>query len=748
MNNQKLHRFIETYHAPFTFKQRYWTGLLLFVHIILYMVSAVNVTGDPRVTLVSTNILLVVLPFVKGIFKRNIYRKRLLDITEMIIYFNIISFAVLILYTYDTRENQASIAYISVMIMFSLFLIVIIFHVFRYTCLLSVTKKIIVFIAWKKHHATLAELPDDKDRLPLISVEKYNDEADHTLLTHSDVVESPRPSMKQNTADKEQKVADSPHIVLLGAEKYHEEETCDPQFNTETAKMNNTSFINKTKFDGKSTPYTCDPDAVPKVMMSAESSYLQSGTADSTASKPDSELTSFTLPLYTQPLPVLWCRDLGESKVLESEYVGRNDECTFLPQIRANNFLQSTSTADLQLMPRSSSPNQEDLKQKSFSNAEDVSDHTIKLPQISPCHPESHSVIKALIVESESQDEFREPSYIQGKVKNKSLTQGQPSANQIEMKLYTFESPQQLVQLPDMEFKDVNELPLQHNSECTQDQYSQDEVHSRDEHSPIIKREVLIFNLHKSQHRVSMYYWCAKNVASVPFIDPVTVLECDSSGREYTNLSHDITLRVPENAIPHGSSVHIEVATALFGPFKFQEDRRPISPILWICPQENIIFQKPIEVILPHILNNQVTAEDVNHFGLQFFKADHNDYSTNLDGHHLYNFKPFDANMEFFHELYGSFGVLQTTHCCFLCITAIKNAELSHTMAQKKGYCLSCIECLRSPYCNVPPRDVVYFCTSFFLKTCLQVRFLHGDQINQHGGMHVEHSIVILCQIF
>ena len=224
-----------------------------------------------------------------------------------------------------------------------------------------------------------------------------------------------------------------------------------------------------------------------------------------------------------------------------------------------------------------------------------------------------------------------------------------------------------------------------------------------------------------NQHTVSKYYFCAQNLASVPFIDPVMTFECDSSGREYTNKNHDITVRIPENAIPQGSIVYFEVATTLFGPFKFPKDRRPISPILWVCTQEDIIFQKPMEVVLPHILNNQFTTRDVNHFDLQFYKADHNDFSTHIDGCHYYNFKPFDAKMKFICENNESFGILHTTHCCFLCITAKKKGELSHDMAQKKGYCLSCVECLRSPYSNLPPRDVVYFCTSFFLKTCLQV---------------------------
>ena len=224
-----------------------------------------------------------------------------------------------------------------------------------------------------------------------------------------------------------------------------------------------------------------------------------------------------------------------------------------------------------------------------------------------------------------------------------------------------------------------------------------------------------------THNRVLKYFKSAENVASVPFVDEITVLAFDSSGKECTNIDHDITLKVPENAIPQGSVVHFEVAVALYGPFNFPEGRMPISPILWICQQEGIALRKPIEVVLPHILNNRLTNEDISRYDLQFYKADHTDYIIEPNRGHRYVFRPLDDDIQFMSTKDDSYGVLRTTHCCFLCITAMQNAELSQDMALKKGYCLSCIECLQSPYANMPPRDIVYFCTSFFLKTCLKV---------------------------
>ena len=42
--NAKIHTFIEIYHTPYTPTYRYWTGLLLIICIILYLVDAINVS--------------------------------------------------------------------------------------------------------------------------------------------------------------------------------------------------------------------------------------------------------------------------------------------------------------------------------------------------------------------------------------------------------------------------------------------------------------------------------------------------------------------------------------------------------------------------------------------------------------------------------------------------------------------------------------------------------------------------------
>ena len=45
--------FMEAYHVPYTPKHRYWTGLLLFARAIIYIITTVNVSGDPQIQLIS-----------------------------------------------------------------------------------------------------------------------------------------------------------------------------------------------------------------------------------------------------------------------------------------------------------------------------------------------------------------------------------------------------------------------------------------------------------------------------------------------------------------------------------------------------------------------------------------------------------------------------------------------------------------------------------------------------------------------
>ena len=207
----------------------------------------------------------------------------------------------------------------------------------------------------------------------------------------------------------------------------------------------------------------------------------------------------------------------------------------------------------------------------------------------------------------------------------------------------------------------------------------------------------------------SPYFSEAEKKAHVPFLDH-QLLECDCNGREYTNIDHDITLRIPEGAVAEGEKIHFEVGVAMYGPFIFPEDTQPISPILWLCILEgNVELKKPFQVVLPHCLNG-LSKERLQHHQVGFAKASHN-YII-VDNQMTYTLQKSEIEPIFAFSGCRSYAVLESNHCCFYCLVAKKTAEL----AKDTAYCLTRIEFSRSPM-----RCEVYFCATYFLDTCLRV---------------------------
>ena len=136
--NQKLHTFIDTYHTPYTAKHRYWTGLLLLVRVVVYLTSAFSLPVNPRITLLTTAVIMCSLLLYKSILKVRVYKNRILNAMESFALFNIAIFVFFTWFNFDnpsitTRELlQMVAAYVSVGAMFLLFIFVLMYHLYRY----------------------------------------------------------------------------------------------------------------------------------------------------------------------------------------------------------------------------------------------------------------------------------------------------------------------------------------------------------------------------------------------------------------------------------------------------------------------------------------------------------------------------------------------------------------------------------------------------------------------------------------
>ena len=131
VQSRRLYTFLEPYHAPYSFKHRYWTGLLLLARAVLYIVSAANVSGDQGVNLLVIGLIITGLLLLKGYSQgTRIYQKVFLDMLEMMCYINLTLFCLAEFFCLEGNQSRHSIAYISVFCMIALFLIVLAYHMY------------------------------------------------------------------------------------------------------------------------------------------------------------------------------------------------------------------------------------------------------------------------------------------------------------------------------------------------------------------------------------------------------------------------------------------------------------------------------------------------------------------------------------------------------------------------------------------------------------------------------------------
>ena len=119
--------FIEPNHAPYVFKHRYWAGLLLLVRVIVYIISAADVSSNRMITLLAISIIVFLLTILLCIFRP--YKSWPAVALEVICYTNIVCFCFATFYVSKAEKSQDMIAHISGTISLVLFLIVLSYHV-------------------------------------------------------------------------------------------------------------------------------------------------------------------------------------------------------------------------------------------------------------------------------------------------------------------------------------------------------------------------------------------------------------------------------------------------------------------------------------------------------------------------------------------------------------------------------------------------------------------------------------------
>ena len=141
--NPRIQTFIETYHTPYTPKHRYWTGLLLIVRVVLYLIAAV-VSNESTIALTAIGFSVCSIFLLKGAVERRLYRKWPLNVLESFFFFNILFLTLFTWYFIDKVDahlSQEAIAYTSVTSTVAVLLLIILYHMYTYTNTFSKIKK-------------------------------------------------------------------------------------------------------------------------------------------------------------------------------------------------------------------------------------------------------------------------------------------------------------------------------------------------------------------------------------------------------------------------------------------------------------------------------------------------------------------------------------------------------------------------------------------------------------------------------
>ena len=144
MKNTEVHHFVEPYLAPYLSKYRYWNGLLLLAHVVIYLTISLNGTDDPSINLLAIIVITSSLQFLKGHFGQ-IYRNWKIDLIEIVCYLNILLFSSVKTFTIEGRNDTVP-EFISGSITLLLLLFILAYHIVHFNvcscgCIMKLKRK-------------------------------------------------------------------------------------------------------------------------------------------------------------------------------------------------------------------------------------------------------------------------------------------------------------------------------------------------------------------------------------------------------------------------------------------------------------------------------------------------------------------------------------------------------------------------------------------------------------------------------
>ena len=129
-NSARLKPFMDSYHAPYKPKHRYWPGLLLVLRFVLLLVFAINPQQDPSVNLLAIVVGAGILQL-WALFSGGVYKNWCLDALEGSFMLNLIILAAATYHVKVSKGNQLAVGYTSVSIALGTFIVILTYHIFQ-----------------------------------------------------------------------------------------------------------------------------------------------------------------------------------------------------------------------------------------------------------------------------------------------------------------------------------------------------------------------------------------------------------------------------------------------------------------------------------------------------------------------------------------------------------------------------------------------------------------------------------------
>ena len=191
LNSTRLKAFMDSYHAPYKPKHRYWPGLLLMLRFVLLIVFSLNPQQNTSINLLAILVgtgFLVVWAWVVG----GVYKNWRLDALEGSFVLNLIILVAATYYAKLAEGSQLVVGYISVSVALATFIGILIIQLANVT---GIAHKMCATLATRNAHQNGEVEPDRLANPEMYEAQPYIPQAEYQAIVDAELTEEEKEEM-------------------------------------------------------------------------------------------------------------------------------------------------------------------------------------------------------------------------------------------------------------------------------------------------------------------------------------------------------------------------------------------------------------------------------------------------------------------------------------------------------------------------------------------------------------------------